>query len=89
MLTLAQTLFTMDSILTHLLTTDSSQMAFYNDDKELFEDLLTISNTKHYKHLRFLSSKHSHNIMKLRFVHKPFHSYFLSVTETIILFGNS
>jgi hypothetical protein len=50
---------------------------FYSNDKELFEDLLTISNTKHYKHLRFLSSKHSHDTMKLRFVHKPFSFIFL------------
>jgi hypothetical protein len=50
---------------------------FYKNDKELFEDLLAISDTKHYKHLRFLSSKHSHEIMKLRFVHKPFSFIFL------------
>lgn len=50
---------------------------FYDNDKELFEDLLSISKTKHYKHLRFLSSKHSHQIMKLRFVHKPLSFIFL------------
>lgn len=50
---------------------------FYNNEKELLEDLLSISKTKHYKHLRFLSSKHSHQIMKLRFVHKPLSFIFL------------
>ena len=51
--------------------------ALYNDYKELFEDILTISNTKHYLHLRFLSNNHCHKIMKLRYVLKPFSFIFL------------
>ena len=43
----------------------------------MFEDLLKISNKKHYKHLRFLSSKHSQDLMKLRFVLKPLSFIFL------------
>jgi hypothetical protein len=50
---------------------------FYNNDKELLEDLLTISNTQHHRQLRFLSSKHAYNIMKLRFGLKPFSFIFL------------
>lgn len=50
---------------------------FHNNDKEFLEDLLSISKTKHYKHLRYLSSKHSHQIMKLRFVHNPLSFIFL------------
>jgi hypothetical protein len=50
---------------------------FYNDEKDFVNDILNISNTKHYKNLRFLSSKHSHNIMKLRFIPKPFSVIFL------------
>ncbi len=50
---------------------------FYKDDSILIEDLLKISNTKHYSYLRFLSSKHLHKIMKLRFTHKPFSFIFL------------
>ena len=72
-----KTLFTMDEYFETFADNDFKSNTFYSSDKELFEDLLTISNTKHYKHLRFLSSKHSHDIMKLRFVHKPFSFIFL------------
>jgi hypothetical protein len=51
--------------------------AFYNDEKELAEDLLRITETKHYHHLRYLSGKHAHHIMRLRFVLKPFSFLFL------------
>lgn len=72
-----KTLFTMDEYFDTFADDKFKSNTFYNNDKELLEDLLTISNTKHYKHLRFLSSKHSHDIMKLRFVHKPFSFIFL------------
>jgi len=72
-----KTLFTMDEYFDTFADEKFKSNTFYSNDKELFEDLLTISNTKHYKHLRFLSSKHSHDIMKLRFVHKPFSFIFL------------
>jgi len=70
-------LFTMDEYFDTFADDKFKSNTFYNSDKELFEDLLTISDTKHYKHLRFLSSKHSHSIMKLRFIHKPFSFVFL------------
>jgi hypothetical protein len=72
-----KTLFTMDEYFDTFADNDFKSKTFYSSDKELFEDLLTISSTKHYKHLRFLSNKHSHDIMKLRFVHKPFSFIFL------------
>lgn len=72
-----KSLFTMDEYFDTFADDKLKSNTFYNNDKELFEDLLSISNTKHYKHLRFLSSKHSHDIMKLRFVHKPFSFIFL------------
>lgn len=50
---------------------------FYENEKKFFNDLLNVTDTKHYKHLRFLSSKHFHKTMKLRFVHKPFSFIFL------------
>ena len=50
---------------------------FYQNGKNLLDDLLSVSNSKHYKHLRYLSDKHSHLIMKLRFVIKPFSFVFL------------
>lgn len=74
---IGKTLFTMDEYFDTFADDNFKSNTFYNNDKELFEDLLSISNTKHYKHLRFLSSKHSHDIMKLRFVHKPFSFIFL------------
>ncbi|MFN7115384.1 MAG: hypothetical protein ACK4TA_01215 [Saprospiraceae bacterium] len=74
---LDKSLFTMDEYFDTFADEKFKSNTFYSNDKELFEDLLTISNTKHYKHLRFLSSKHSHEIMKLRFVHKPFSFIFL------------
>lgn len=50
---------------------------FYKEEAVLIEDLLKISNTKHFNYLRFLSNKHLHKIMKLRFTHKPFSFIFL------------
>jgi len=74
---LDKSIFTMDEYFGTFADEKFKSNTFYSNDKELFEDLLTISNTKHYKHLRFLSSKHSHDTMKLRFVHKPFSFIFL------------
>lgn len=70
-------LFTMDEYFDTFCEENFKSNTFYDNDKDFFNDLLTISNTKHYKHLRFLSSKHSHEVMKLRFIHKPFSFIFL------------
>jgi hypothetical protein len=51
--------------------------AFYESEKQLFDDFLEISNSKHFQHLKFLSSEHAHEVMKLRFIHKPFSFLFL------------
>jgi hypothetical protein len=72
-----KSLFTMDEYFDAFADETFKSNTFYNNDRELFEDLLTISDTKHYKHLRYLSSLHSHDIMKLRFIHKPFSFIFL------------
>lgn len=72
-----KSLFTMEEYFDTFGEENFKSNTFYSDEKELFEDLLKITNTKHYKHLRFLSSKHSHQTMKLRFVHKPFSFIFL------------
>lgn len=72
-----KSLFTMDEYFDTFADEKFKSNTFYKNDKELLEDLLTISDTKHYKNLRFLSSKHSYDIMKLRFVHKPFSFIFL------------
>lgn len=72
-----KTLFTMDEYFDTYADVKFKPEKFYANDKELFEYLLKIPNSKHYKHLRFLSSKHNHGIMKLRYVHKPFSFIFL------------
>jgi len=72
-----KSLFTMDEYFETFADEKFKSNTFHTNEKQLFEDILKISNTKHYKHLRYLSSKHSHEIMKLRFVHKPFSFIFL------------
>ena len=72
-----KTLFTMDEYFESLTESRLQSNAFYENENELFEDLISITQTKHYKHLRFLSSQHAFNIMKLRFVLKPFSFLFL------------
>lgn len=72
-----KSLFTMDEFFDTFADEKIKSSTFYNNEKELLEDIINISDTKHYYHLRYLSSKHAHNIMKLRFVHKPFSFIFL------------
>jgi len=72
-----KSLFTMDEFFDTLTDEQVKANVFYENENQLFDDLLQITNTKHYKHLRFLSSKHAHSVMKLRFVIKPFSFIFL------------
>ena len=72
-----KSLFTMDELFDTLTDEQVKSNVFYENEKQLFNDLLQITKTKHYKHLRFLSSKHAHSILKLRFVIKPFSFIFL------------
>lgn len=72
-----KSLFTMDEYFDTFSDEKLKSNPFYSEEKDFFDDLLKISNTKHYKNLRFLSSKHAYKIMKLRFVHKPFSFIFL------------
>lgn len=70
-------LFTMDEYLETFASEDFKAQGFFKDENEFFENLLEKSETKHYRHLRFLSSKHKADLQKLRFVHKPFSFVFL------------
>jgi hypothetical protein len=74
--------FTLDEYFDTFTDQKIKSKVFYENDIEFFEDLITISNTKHYKHLRYLSSIHSHKIMKLRFIHKPLSFLFLIERES-------
>jgi hypothetical protein len=72
-----RSLFTMDELFESMTEGRVRAGAFYQSERELIEDLLQITGTKHYRHLRYLSSIHAHHIMKLRFVHKPLSFIFL------------
>jgi superfamily II DNA or RNA helicase len=50
---------------------------FYTSEEQLLNDLLKNEKIKHYRHLRYLASKHDGNTMKLRFVLNPFSFVFL------------
>ena len=71
------TLLTMEEFFAALSDEHVKPSAFYEDEKALADDLLLITETKHYHHLRYLSSKHAHHLMRLRFVLKPFSFIFL------------
>jgi hypothetical protein len=72
-----KSIYTMDEFFDTLTDRKVKANVFYDNENQLLEDLLQITDTKHYKHLRFLSNKHAHSIMKLRFVIKPFSFIFL------------
>lgn len=70
-------LFTMEEYLETYAEAGLKGEAFFKDDSEFFESMLKMTHTKHYKHLRFLSGRHRSDILKLRFIHKPFAYVFL------------
>lgn len=72
-----KSLFTMDEYFDAIAGEKFKSNTFYENEKELLDDILQITDTKHYKHLRYLSSIHAHTIMKLRFIIKPFSFLFL------------
>jgi hypothetical protein len=76
-----KTLFTMDEYFDALSEEKINSDTFYTDERDFLEDLIGISNTKHYQNLRYLSDKHAYHIMKLRFVLKPFSFIFLIEAE--------
>jgi len=67
----------MEEVLDALSDEKTKLTAFYDDDKDLAEDLVQITDTKHYHHLRWLSARHAYGVMPLRFVLKPFSFLFL------------
>ncbi len=76
-----KSLFTMDEYFQHAIDPALNANTFYKKESQLIDDLLSVSNSKHYKNLRFLSEHHAHQIMKLRFILKPFSFVFLLVGE--------
>lgn len=49
----------------------------FKSEKDLIDDILNIKNTKHYLHLKYLSSRHLSTILKIRFILNPFSFLFL------------
>ncbi|WP_431241487.1 hypothetical protein ACQ9BO_15560 [Flavobacterium sp. P21] len=72
-----KTLLTIDDLFDVLTENKIKATVLFEDEKSFFENMLQISNTKHYKHLQFLADKHAFKIMKLRFIIKPFSFIFL------------
>lgn len=72
-----KSLFTMEEAFERATDGKLNPDAFYSDADAFLQDLLQISNTKHFHHLKYLSSLHAHTIMKLRFVLKPLSFIFL------------
>lgn len=70
-------LFTMEEYIETFAEKGFDAQQFFKDEHEFLERLIKKSKTKHYHHLRFLSSKHKYDLQKLRFVHKPFSFVFL------------
>jgi superfamily II DNA or RNA helicase len=49
----------------------------YETGEELLDDLLKNNQFRHYKQLRYLAEKHADNLLKIRFVLRPFSFVFL------------
>jgi hypothetical protein len=49
----------------------------YDSDEDLLENILSLKDYKHHRHLRYLSKIHESSILKLRFVLEPFSFVFL------------
>jgi len=54
-----------------------SEQLIYTNEDDLLENILTLKQYKHHRHLRYLSQKHERTILKLRFVLEPFSFVFL------------
>lgn len=76
-LTSDRQLFTEDEYLETFVDNQLTVKKIFKGDDDLFNNLLEKSETKHYNHLRFLSSKHKSDLQKLRLVHRPFSFVFL------------
>lgn len=72
-----KSVFTMEEVFDHASEGKLPSGIFYNDSDTFLQDLIKVSQTKHFHHLRYLSSLHAHSIMKLRFVLKPLSFIFL------------
>jgi len=49
----------------------------FKSEQDLIDDILNIKDSKHYLHLKYLSSQHLSSILKIRFILSPFSFLFL------------
>jgi hypothetical protein len=49
----------------------------FKSDKDLIDDILSVKDSKHYHHLKFLAAQHLSSVLKIRFVLQPFSFLFL------------
>jgi superfamily II DNA or RNA helicase len=61
---------------------DPRAFSFYKKDTDLFDAILNAKKSRHYFHLKYLSSKHKASILKLRFIINPFSFIFLLEGKT-------
>ena len=53
----------------------------FSSEQNLLNNILDVKDSKHYHHLKYLSSKHEAGILKLRFILQPFSFLFLLAGE--------
>ena len=70
-------IFTTDSLFNKVSDGEINQKIFYQNDDSFLNDVLKITEKKHFKQLKYLSRIHDAKTMKLRFVTKPFSFIFL------------
>lgn len=54
-----------------------SLKGMFKSDKDLIDDILSVKDSKHYHHLKFLAAQHLSSVLKIRFVLQPFSFLFL------------
>lgn len=70
-------LLTKETFLEQVAENDLDINSLFNDDKELIDELLKVSNSKHFNHLQYLAGEHAYTIMNVRYVFKPMSFLFL------------
>lgn len=54
-----------------------SLKGMFKSDNDLIDDILSVKDSKHYHHLKFLAAQHLSSVLKIRFVLQPFSFLFL------------
>lgn len=72
------TLHTIDTIL----KSPTGTGKLFESDQQLVDDILAVKNSKHYHQLKYLSSQHLSQVLKLRFILNPFSFLFLLAGES-------